>query len=244
MHSSSSPLPAGQRRAEQAKLLIEAIERRDLDQARFARPPLDTLAASDARFRRIIRIPRFWENDQGHERLSTSQIAEDLAAGLSQQRAPIIYRIWNDGQAAHVSLGSSSDEAVATIESLLIGLYPGIGIAPDDESPGPRLWAHVGIVSGIPFLSRSGQDNPQDSSRDQSRIDRILRGLPSSQWCLLVIAEPISREARLTVSGTSQSTPTALLAAPGQASERLYYPRDYYLEISKRACIGDAATEQ
>lgn len=221
MHSNSSPLPAGQRRAEQAKLLIEAIERRDLDQTRLGRPPIDTLAASDVRFRRVVRMPRFWEDVQGHERLKTFRIAESLTAGMSQQRASIIYRIWNDGQAAHVSFGSSNDEAVATIEALLIGLYPGVGIVSDDESPSPRTWTHVGMLSGIPFLSRTGKDDFRDSARDMSRIDQVLRGNPTSQWCFLVIAEPISREARLTTPVTS----------PGNVREHLYYPRDYYLEM-------------
>ncbi len=226
------PAPINQRRLEEAKILIHQIERRELDAATLIRPDINRLSLSPKIFHRITRLARFWEDVEGRQVLAYERLAEDMLSGLYHQNHRVLYRIWSSGSEIRVGLAGLTVEESKDIEALLYGLYPGIELRVDAEPPSSSVWTHIGLLSGIPARKSGRQQQIGAEDRgDIRQIERLLRGLQNEVWSLLVIADPLNREQ------PGQITPPR--GALVTNKNRLYYPRDYYLErISELAAAA------
>lgn len=200
------------------ELLIEVLERRQLDRAVLAQSPLfGQIDGTD--FVRVKEIGRIQAADKLlDERVSPYRCAEDLLAGLYGLGVTLAYLVVGEPNEIAVYLGlreaaKYGQQGDTLLHSALSGLLPGVRLDDSREETyrlGQRLqdashFAHQGTMTGIPSLKQSAEGVPPKCAWDQ-----LLRALYGEAWGCFVLAKPVKMQ---------QIVQTAYLVSEGR---RLY----------------------
>lgn len=150
---------------------------------------------------KIAGISRFWQDERA-EAVSLRTLNEDMLAGFSAQRIPLIYLIRGGSRSIEVFWGTGSfgpdqgavspppDKALPILDTGLRSSFPGVRLLPlakEDFSVPLMADSHSpsgAFVTGTPTMKRGDE-------ADLGQIERLIRGLYGSNWCYVVVAVPV-----------------------------------------------------
>jgi len=181
------------------ELLVEILERRQLDRAVLAQSPLfGQIDGTD--FVRVKEIGRIQSADELlEERVSPHRCAEDLLAGVYGIGVSLAYLVIGKPNEIAIYLGlreaaKYGGRGDTLLHNALSGLSPGIRLDDRPEETrrlGQKLrdagfFAHQGMMTGIPSLKQPAEHAPPECP-----WDRLLRGLCSEVWGCFVLAKSV-----------------------------------------------------
>lgn len=204
--------------------LIQQLERRSLDNATPAGPPVWGPAIEKPAFWRVQALARFWnEQKEGSQEgpVDYPQHMGDLLTGLHGQARVFSYLVLGTEQevGVYLSLHGSQDESTL-LRRTLGSIFPGVEISPQAAAGlgvahnQLNLFEQMGVLTGIPTLKLLAR--PEEGRGSSQQIERLLRGMGGQRWGYLVQAAAIPQATSLSLAYSGHSQLTRMSALVNQ----------------------------